>query len=41
MEHDVHIDELYRYNMGLTDDPVGVISMDEEEMLVDAVSGNS
>jgi hypothetical protein len=36
MEHDVHIDELYRYNMGLTDGPVGVISMDEEEMLVDA-----
>jgi hypothetical protein len=21
LEHDVHIDELYRYNMGLTDDP--------------------
>ena len=32
------IDELYRYyNMGLTDDPVDVISMDEAEMLVDAV----
>jgi hypothetical protein len=37
LEHDVHIDELYRYNMGLTDDPVDVISMDEAEMLVDAV----
>jgi hypothetical protein len=41
LEHDVHsTDELYRYNMGLTDDPVDVISMDhdEAEMLVDAVA---
>ncbi len=38
LEHDVHIDELYRYNMGLTDEPVDVISMDEAEMrLVDDV----
>ncbi len=39
LEHDAHIDELYRNNTGLTDDPVpvDVISMDEAEMLVDAV----
>jgi hypothetical protein len=37
LEHDVHIDELYRYHMGLTDDPVDVISMDEAEMLVEVV----
>jgi hypothetical protein len=32
LEHDVHIAELYRYQMGLTDDPVDTISMDEAEM---------
>ncbi len=32
----MHIDELYRYNMGLADDPVDVISMDDAKMLVDA-----
>jgi hypothetical protein len=37
LEHDVHIAELYRYQMGLTDDPVDTISMDEAEMLVESV----
>ncbi len=32
----MHIDELYRYNMGLAAGPVDVISMDEAEMLVEA-----
>jgi hypothetical protein len=35
LEHDVHIAELYR--MGLTDDPVDTISMDEAEVLVEFV----
>jgi hypothetical protein len=39
LEHDVHIDELCRYNIGLTDGPVDVISMDEA--LAEMLSGYS
>ncbi len=39
-EHLCHIDELYEYRMGLTDDVVDVIALDEFEAIVHSIEGN-